>query len=171
MKPSLPCPRCSGTGFDTHEDRHTQTRQDVCRACGGDGVVDPRTGTCAVASADPATGLPCVERRTGRGTPGPWVAEKRATTGAVVVRSVNGDRPVAEVWSNGDDPEVNGGLVAAAPAMFLALEAFDADLSRTWGAPDSVGAREGMIPSRRAAWQAARDALTTAQTLPRGERG
>lgn len=172
MKPKLPCSRCSGTGFDTHEDRHARTRQDVCRACRGDGVVDPYTGTTAAASADPETGLPIGEARASQRppqrTPGPWVAHLLPTC-AVTVRSVHGDKPVAEVWHNGDCPEANGAMVAAAPAMFLALEAFDADLSRTWGAPDSVTAREGMIPSRRAAWHAARAALAAAQPSVQGE--
>lgn len=166
MKPKLPCPRCSGTGFDTCADRHARTRQDVCRVCAGDGVVDARTGESREAAADPSSGLPIGEAQPLHRTPGPWAAHVLPTC-AVVVRSVHGDKPVAEVWQNGDCAESNGALLAAAPALFLALEAFDADLSRTWGAPDSPAAREGMIPTRRAAWQAARDALTAAQPSPR----
>lgn len=61
MKPKLRCPRCSGSGFDTCADRHARTRQDVCRVCAGDGVVDARPGESREASADPSTGLPIGE--------------------------------------------------------------------------------------------------------------
>lgn len=165
MKPKLSCPRCSGTGFDTCADRHARTRQDVCRVCAGDGVIDARTGESREAAADPATGRPLGEMTIRTRTPGLYHLEHRLS-GGLVVRSQDG-KPVAEVWSNGDDAEATGSLLAASPAMFLALEAFDADLSRTWGAPDSPAAREGMIPTRRAAWQAAREALTAAQPSPR----
>lgn len=40
----LPCPRCSGVGYDTVEDRHFGTISDVCPACGGEGVVLAQTG-------------------------------------------------------------------------------------------------------------------------------
>lgn len=46
----LPCPTCSGTGTDTHEDRHTETNRDTCRTCGGTGAIPPRTGESAEAS-------------------------------------------------------------------------------------------------------------------------
>ncbi|WP_210207022.1 hypothetical protein [Methylobacterium currus] len=38
------CDQCSGTGWATHEDRHTETRQDQCRTCGGTGQVPARPG-------------------------------------------------------------------------------------------------------------------------------
>ncbi|WP_156295798.1 hypothetical protein [Methylobacterium aquaticum] len=38
-KITVPCATCSGTGWATHEDRHTETRQDQCRTCGGTGHV------------------------------------------------------------------------------------------------------------------------------------
>jgi hypothetical protein len=163
MKPTLPCPVCSGTGFDTCEDRHAQTRQDVCRTCGGEGTIDPRTGQCPEAAADPATGRPLGERVPGR-TAGPWHLEHRPS-GGIVVRS-ECSKPVAEIWANGDDPEANGALIAAAPAMLLALEAFDADLARTWRAPDSIEARDGMEQGRRAAWAAARAAIEMSRPSP-----
>lgn len=54
----LPCPTCSGTGTDTHEDRHTETNRDTCRTCGGEGQIPARTGESAEASFQaPATTL------------------------------------------------------------------------------------------------------------------
>jgi hypothetical protein len=41
---TVPCAICSGTGWATHEDRHTETRQDQCRTCGGTGQVPARPG-------------------------------------------------------------------------------------------------------------------------------
>jgi len=49
----LPCPTCSGTRTDTHEDRHTKTRQDICRTCGDTGVIPARTGETPDASFRP----------------------------------------------------------------------------------------------------------------------
>lgn len=46
----LPCPTCSGTGTDTHEDRHTETNRDTCRSCGGVGTIPARTGETPEAS-------------------------------------------------------------------------------------------------------------------------
>ncbi len=64
---TIPCATCSGTGWATHEDRHTETRQDHCRTCGGTGQVPARPGeSCetswpaAVPGAEqPATDLWC----------------------------------------------------------------------------------------------------------------
>lgn len=52
--PTLPCPTCSCTGTDTHEDRHTGTNMDTCRTCGGEGFVPARTGETPEASFQPA---------------------------------------------------------------------------------------------------------------------
>ncbi|WP_053078784.1 hypothetical protein [Methylobacterium tarhaniae] len=41
---TVPCATCAGTGWATHEDRHTETRQDQCRTCGGTGQVPARPG-------------------------------------------------------------------------------------------------------------------------------
>ncbi|GJD60225.1 zinc finger-like domain-containing protein [Methylobacterium frigidaeris] len=41
---TVPCATCSGTGSATYEDRHTETRQDQCRTCGGTGQVPSRSG-------------------------------------------------------------------------------------------------------------------------------
>jgi hypothetical protein len=46
----IPCPRCSGTGTDTHEDRHAETRQDTCERCGGTGQIAAGTGESREAS-------------------------------------------------------------------------------------------------------------------------
>lgn len=54
----LPCPTCAGDGFATRDDRHAETRMDVCRTCGGRGTVPAHPGMRPEASADPATGLP-----------------------------------------------------------------------------------------------------------------
>lgn len=43
-KITVPCEPCAGTGWATHEDRHTETRQDQCRTCGGTGQVPARPG-------------------------------------------------------------------------------------------------------------------------------
>lgn len=48
----LPCARCSGTGTDTHEDRHAETIMDTCRECGGTGLVASETGETRVGSFD-----------------------------------------------------------------------------------------------------------------------
>lgn len=55
----IPCPACSGTGTDTHEDRHAETRQDVCPTCAPyedvhPGRVPAQTGETRAASFDPA---------------------------------------------------------------------------------------------------------------------
>ncbi|MCE4223443.1 hypothetical protein HCU64_06740 [Methylobacterium sp. C25] len=55
-------------------------------------------------------------------TSGPWQVETRGN-GGVVVRAAE-QRPVAEIWYNGDDPVANGHLVAAAPDMLAAAQAF-----------------------------------------------
>lgn len=47
---TLPCSTCSGTGTDTHEDRHTDTNRDTCRTCGGTGKIAARTGESPEAS-------------------------------------------------------------------------------------------------------------------------
>ncbi|GEP00594.1 hypothetical protein [Methylobacterium haplocladii] len=57
MNITVPCPRCSGTGYDTFEDRHAETNHDVCKACGGEGVIPARTGETREASAVPEGGL------------------------------------------------------------------------------------------------------------------
>ncbi|GJD63790.1 zinc finger-like domain-containing protein [Methylobacterium frigidaeris] len=41
---TVTCATCSGTGWATHEDRHTETNRDVCRVCGGEGKVPARPG-------------------------------------------------------------------------------------------------------------------------------
>lgn len=64
----LPCLRCAGTGWDTHEDRHTMTNRDVCRPCAGTGFIEARTGETRESSADPATGRapsPAIDGATG----------------------------------------------------------------------------------------------------------
>lgn len=48
----LPCPRCSGTGTDTHEDRHADTIMDTCGECGGAGTIDSATGETREGSFD-----------------------------------------------------------------------------------------------------------------------
>jgi DnaJ-class molecular chaperone len=48
----LPCARCSGTGADTHEDRHAETNMDICRECGGTGLVASETGETRAGSFD-----------------------------------------------------------------------------------------------------------------------
>ena len=48
----LPCPRCSGTGTDTHEDRHAETNMDTCSECGGTGLVASETGETRAGSFD-----------------------------------------------------------------------------------------------------------------------
>lgn len=53
---ALPCPRCSGARTDSHEDRHTETRQDLCRECADTGFVPSRTGETRGGSFDPETG-------------------------------------------------------------------------------------------------------------------
>lgn len=60
MNAALPCPTCSGTGTDTHEDRHTGTNRDTCRTCAGTGSVAAATGETPEASfrADSAAHIP-----------------------------------------------------------------------------------------------------------------
>jgi DnaJ-class molecular chaperone len=41
----VPCPTCNGTRFATHEDRHIDTRADICKTCGGEGEIPAATGT------------------------------------------------------------------------------------------------------------------------------
>ena len=48
------CPTCAGTGWWTHEDRHTRTRKDVCSTCAGTGLADAGTGQKREASFDPS---------------------------------------------------------------------------------------------------------------------
>lgn len=48
---SLPCPTCNGDGFASTEDRHTETRMDVCPTCRGYGTIPARIGETAEASA------------------------------------------------------------------------------------------------------------------------
>lgn len=52
----LPCPRCAGTGWATHEDRHTETVRDRCMTCGGSGLAASHTGETREGSFDPETG-------------------------------------------------------------------------------------------------------------------
>lgn len=52
----IPCPRCSGTGTDTHEDRHAGTGKDTCSTCGGARVVPSETGETQAGSFDPVSG-------------------------------------------------------------------------------------------------------------------
>lgn len=52
---SLPCEACAGTGWATHEDRHAETRPDVCTTCCGTGRVPSRTGEIRGGSFDPET--------------------------------------------------------------------------------------------------------------------
>ncbi|AWN51595.1 hypothetical protein [Methylobacterium sp. 17Sr1-1] len=63
---TVPCATCSGTGWATHEDRHTETNRDQCRTCGGTGQVPARPGESretswpfAVRGAEPAADLWC----------------------------------------------------------------------------------------------------------------
>lgn len=58
----LLCPRCAGTGWDSHDDRYTETNMDRCRPCGGTGQVRAATGERREASCDPATGRTFGER-------------------------------------------------------------------------------------------------------------
>lgn len=55
---TVPCPRCSGTGMDTHEDRHAGTIRDICRDCGGEGTVLARTGETPAAAYQLPPSLP-----------------------------------------------------------------------------------------------------------------
>ncbi|MCJ2020547.1 hypothetical protein MKK84_24490 [Methylobacterium sp. E-065] len=58
---ALPCPRCAGTDWDGHDDRHTETNMDRCRDCGGTGQIPAATGERRETSCDPATGRAFVE--------------------------------------------------------------------------------------------------------------
>ncbi len=111
-----------------------------------------------------------------RPMPGPWKVGYRGTA-VFATGAKGGDQKVCDIrgWGyltgNGagalglpaaEAVEIqlaNARLIAAAPLMLQALEAFDADLSRTWRSPDSIEARDGMCKNRRAAWAAARVAI------------
>ncbi len=41
---TIPCATCSGTGWTSREDRHTETNRDVCTTCGGTGQVPTHPG-------------------------------------------------------------------------------------------------------------------------------
>ncbi|WP_342106345.1 hypothetical protein [Methylobacterium sp. SI9] len=62
MSALLPCARCAGTGWNSHDDRHTETNMDRCRDCGGTGQIPAATGERREASCDPATGRAFGER-------------------------------------------------------------------------------------------------------------
>jgi hypothetical protein len=57
-------------------------------------------------------------------TNGPWKVTPGHAAGAFTVRQDGGEfqRPVAEIWHNGDDPETNARLISQAPSMFEALQ-------------------------------------------------
>ncbi len=55
-------------------------------------------------------------------TPGPWTSDLEHGRG-YIVRAADG-RPVASLWENGDQCGYNGDLIAAAPDMLEALQAY-----------------------------------------------
>ena len=56
-------------------------------------------------------------------TAGPWKVTEGHSVGSVTVRQDCGEfqRPIAEIWHNGDDPATNAHLIAAAPDLLKAL--------------------------------------------------
>ncbi|ALN73566.1 hypothetical protein [Aureimonas sp. AU20] len=53
-------------------------------------------------------------------TPGPWHVAMRQRIG-ITVRAAE-EKPIADIWQNGDDPMANARLIAAAPDLLKALQ-------------------------------------------------
>lgn len=61
----------------------------------------------------------------GNHTPTPWKVSPGHVEGAVTIRQDSGEfqRPVAEVWHNGDDPKANAELIVTAVNSFASSQA------------------------------------------------
>lgn len=63
-------------------------------------------------------------------TPGPWSVEARNYPigdtgdydGCWQILSANAKRPIVEIWEEGDEPDANALLIAAAPELLEALK-------------------------------------------------
>ncbi len=63
-------------------------------------------------------------------TQGPWrveaknypIADTGDYDGCLQILSANAKRPIVEIWEDGDEPEANARLMAAAPELLEALE-------------------------------------------------
>jgi hypothetical protein len=100
-------------------------------------------------------------------TPGPWVIQDNAAHGIHIYSNggpFGGGLHVARVSNSAgigyDGQEANARLIAAAPDMLAALEAYDAAMSSCWG--DIDGLPPGN-PDAARCWLLARAALAKAR--------